>query len=162
MNKERVFSWMVAAAGVATLVMWAGSARAKHYGSGLSMHSHGAINTCDDLDFTFEDQEAVRGEDHFNVPKSAAPLYMTAAENGGLEVVGWDGNGYDITACKAAAGQDFLSQISVSIHGARVTAEGPAEREWTVYFIIKAPNDSALRVEAKNGPISLRADRRQN
>ena len=156
MNNQRFLSCAVVLAGVATLVMWAGSLRAKHWNSGLSTNSHGPINSCDDLDFNFDDHEAVRTEDHFNLPSSASPLEVTAAMNGGLEVIGWDGKGYDIAACKAAAAEDLLKDVSISTQSGRVTAHGPAGDNWTVYFIIKAPNDSAMHLEAHNGPIALR------
>lgn len=142
---------------VTAVIGGASRAKAKYYGSSLSNHSHGAINTCADLDLTFDDHVAARSEDHLAVPKSASPLDVTAARNGGLEVLGWGGNTYDITVCKAAVAEDLLKDISVSVHGSRVTTDGPMGDNWTVYLIIKAPNDAAMRLQAHNGPITLRA-----
>ena len=155
MQKWLVSRWAIWAAAVALLSCVSG-ANAKHYGSGFSTHHHGPVTSCDDLDFQFEDHDAVRAEQNFTVPKSATTLVVTAARNGGIEVLGWEGSDYSLTACKAAVTDSLLKEISVSVSGGHVTAAGPGNSEWTVYLILKAPKDSNLSLEADNGPIGLR------
>jgi DUF4097 and DUF4098 domain-containing protein YvlB len=114
------------------------------------------VDSCDNLSFEFEDHDAVRAEQHFSVPNSAARLEVDAARNGGMEVLGWVGSDYSVTACKAAATASLLKEISVSVGGNHVTAHGPEDSDWTVYLIVKAPKGSNLSLEAHNGPMGLR------
>jgi hypothetical protein len=153
---NRLWSLLTVSAVVGALLIGSGTAKARHYGSSVSNRHHDVVNTCDDLDFQFDDQKVSRAEEHFTVAKSAATLAVTAARNGGIEVIGWDGSNYSITACKAAAGDGLLKGISVSVAGNRVTASGPGDNDWTVYLIIKAPKGSDMSLEAFNGPIGLR------
>jgi hypothetical protein len=155
MQKRLVTLFAVSVTMVALMIS-AGGAKAKHYGASASERHHGVVNSCNDLDFEFEDHQALREEDHFTVPKSATALEVQASRNGGIEVMGWNGNDYSITACKAAVENDLLKEISVSVTGGHVTANGPGDGEWTVYLIVKAPKDSNLSLKANNGPIGLR------
>lgn len=155
MNK-RIIGCLAGSAAAAALILGTGQVQARHYSSGISTHSHGAINSCDDLEFNFDEREAARAEDHFTAPKSGSTLRVDAAQNGGITVMGWDGNEYAITACKGAVDADTLKRISVSISGNHVIADGPGGSQWTVYLILKAPKDSNLSLEAHNGPIGLR------
>lgn len=149
--------WTLAACSTAAAILFnTGKVQARHYRDGLSTHSHGMVNSCDDLNFEYEGHDAARAEQHFTVPNSAAPLEVDAARNGGLQVVGWTGNDYSVTACKGAASDGLLKEISVSVSGSQVTANGPGDSEWTVYLIVKAPKGSNLSLEAHNGPIGLR------
>src|SRR5271169_1753830 len=153
---NRLWSIVTVSAAVGALLIGARGVQARRYGSSVSNRHHNVVNTCDDLEMRFDDHEAVRAEEHFSVPKSANTLAVTAARNGGIEVSGWDGNDYSITACKAAAGDGLLKEIAVSVGGGHVTASGPGDNDWTVYLIIKAPKGSDMSLEAHNGPIGLR------
>jgi DUF4097 and DUF4098 domain-containing protein YvlB len=153
---KRKFWRLAACATAAAMVFTTGKVRARHYYSGLSTHSHGMVDSCDDLKFEFDDHDAARAEQHFSVPNSAARLEVDAARNGGVQVMGWAGNDYSVTACKGAASDSLLKEISVSVSGNRVTARGPGDSDWTVYLIIKAPKGLNLSLEAYNGPIGMR------
>jgi DUF4097 and DUF4098 domain-containing protein YvlB len=153
---KRILGFL-AVCGVGVLLLFSnGQLQAKRHFSGLSTNSRGAINSCSDLEFNFDDQVARVAEQHFTAPRSAAPLQVEAAHNGGVEVIGWDGTDYSISACKAAATDSLLKEISVSVKGNSVTSDGPGGSDWTVYLILKAPKDSNLSIEARNGPIALR------
>ena len=140
----------------ALLLLSDGQVQAKRHYSGLSTNARGTINSCSDLKFNFDDQEARVAEEHLTAPRSAVPLHVEAARNGGIEVVGWDGADYSIAACKAAATDSQLKEISVSVKDNNVTADGPGGSDWTVYLIVKAHKDSNLNINAHNGPIALR------
>lgn len=155
MNKQILVPLAMCSVG-ALLLLNNGPAQARRSHSGLWTNTHRTINSCSDLEFNFDDQEARVAEEHFTAPRSAAPLQVEAAHNGGIEVIGWNGADYSISACKAAATDDLMKRIAVSVKDNSVTADGPSGGDWTVYLILKAPRDSNLSLEAHNGPIGLR------
>ncbi|HLY62045.1 MAG TPA: DUF4097 family beta strand repeat-containing protein [Terriglobia bacterium] len=153
---KRLFWCLAACATAAVMVFSTDKVQARHYNTGLSTHNHGMVTSCDDLNFEFDDHDAAHAEQHFTIPKSASVLEVDAARNGGVQVAGWTGNDYAISACKAAASDSLLREISVSASGNHVTANGPTDGDWTVYLIVKAPQGSNLSLKAHNGPIGLR------
>ena len=107
--------------------------------------------------------QVVRSEQERTLPKSAITLLeVQAGHYGGIQVNGWDRDQYSIKAClgaaseSAAEAQSLLSQIKLSVDGGRVTVTGAGKDDtWMGYLIINAPNDSALKLEAKNSPIGV-------
>ena len=124
-------------------------------------HRHPA-NDCSDLNFRFDDRDAVvRSEEHTLTRAQAPVLKVHPHANGGTQVVGWDNANYSVTACKAVeAGSDaerVLSQIGMTIENGTVSTHGPSNEDydWTVYLLIRAPKAAAIELETTNGPISL-------
>lgn len=115
----------------------------------------GNISSCSDLRVTIDDEPAARAEETVPVgnPKSLA---VHAARNGGIYAIGSASGGYEVTACKAAAAGTSLNDIRVSSSGNDVTADGPSDDRWVVYFLVRAPRGAQLDLDASNGPISLR------
>jgi hypothetical protein len=95
------------------------------------------------------------------VPAGAGPLHVTAPQNGGIWITGSDAATPSVQACKftAATGdaaQKALAAIRVRSEGNRITATGPNQERWIVYFIVQAPRGSDVTADAINGPISVR------
>ena len=83
-----------------------------------------------------------------------------ASRNGGVYVFGEARQDFAISACKAAApasagGASSLEQVRASLSGGTLTATGPGSDGWVVYFIINAPTQADLDLEASNGPIHV-------
>jgi hypothetical protein len=130
----------------------------EHHGTSTSFSGRGPITDCNQLKMKFDDEEAVRGEAHMTIPKAASALSVVAAENGGVQVQGWNRNDFAVTACKAVrqGRADLLDRISVSFDNGRLSVRGPEDREeWTAYLLVQAPFDAAMNLEAVNGPIDL-------
>jgi len=128
----------------------------------ISIHDNdGSAFTCGSSRIRFGDEETARGEETLTA-SARVPLSVRAPENGGIRVQGWDRNDFSITACKAAGGDDAegaghaLGAVSVSLSGDELTAKGPRGGNWVVFFLVQAPKGSSLRLDATNGPISIR------
>ena len=80
-------------------------------------------------------------------------LRVRTGSNGGIRVIG--GSAYSVLACKAVASELDASNIRVNYDGNEVTASGPDDEDWIVYFIVRTPRDATLDVSAKNGPIGI-------
>jgi DUF4097 and DUF4098 domain-containing protein YvlB len=119
----------------------------------ISVDNDQGVTSCDDLRVRFDSGSGFRSVE--NVPVgNVRSLKVTAAHNGGIYVTG--GRGYSVTACKAAEVESTLSQLATSVSGTEVTANGPDNDNWVVYFLVTVPRDGKADFEARNGPISLR------
>ena len=152
---------------VSVVFLSAAAIYAKHGSSnlttGLTTSEGDESRGCSDLHMSFDERETVRSEQHLTIPSSEAqPLSVQAAKNGGIRVIGGGGSEYDVTVCKAAAGDDRasaqgrLAGISASVHGGLLSVSGPGGGDWTAYLIVRAPRNAAMDLAAHNGPISLR------
>jgi len=130
----------------------------------VSVNDRTQVTDCGQVDIRYEDGETARTEEQFTAAKSAVTsLDVTAPENGGMMVQGWDRDEYSIKACKAAGAgsesraKELLRQVSVSFQGGHLTATGPSDDDaWVVYFILRVPQGAAMALESHNGEISLR------
>lgn len=105
--------------------------------------------------------ELVRSSESFRLSKQEAPvLGVRAGSRTVVHVHGWNGDGYEVEACRFAAGADqtaanqTLRSIAVARSGAEFSATGPGgDSDWQVVFFVRAPRDAALHLESRNGPI---------
>jgi hypothetical protein len=118
------------------------------------------VRTCADLEVTFDDRPAVTAVDHLTAP-GAQKLTVHASRNGGVYVFGEARQDFAISVCKAAApastggSAGSLEQVRASLSGGTLTATGPGSDGWVVYFIINAPTQADLDLDASNGPIHI-------
>ena len=94
------------------------------------------------------------------------PTRMLALRNGGVSVTGWNNNeivvktrirakGRSMSEAKALAGQ-----VRTVITGSTVSVDGPNkydddDHQWSASLIASIPTRSNLRVETRNGPVSV-------
>lgn len=124
-------------------------------------------SSCNDLKVEALGREVARAEQQFSMAQGEVTgVSIKAARNGGVHVYGWSEPRYEVAACKVAIGenateaQNRLSQLRVTNSRGTITAEGPGEpddhnRNWMVYFIVRAPKNATLSAEAYNGPVSV-------
>ena len=136
--------------------------RKKHHNFSINTRSEKTITGCDQVRMTVDDQEIVYSELARTLPGAAgSSLKVQVAERGGVHVQGWDGDHYAIKAClgaageNAAEGQRILGQITLSVEGGIVTANGPKNEDWMAYLIIQAPNGATMNLESNNSPIGI-------
>ncbi len=158
MNKRLVLSLTVSVLFLSVAIV-----SAKHHSSSLTTRDDDEAGGCSQIHLNFDDRETVRSEQHLTIPSSQGQtLSVTAAENGGIRVIGGDGSEYDVAVCKVAAGDDResaqgrLASISASVRNNELSVSGPGGGDWTAYLIIRAPRNAAMVLAAHNGPISLR------
>jgi hypothetical protein len=137
------------------LVVPAAFARDRHSTNvSISTDDWEEITRCDQLRVTFDDEPALRAEEQIN-GAGLTSLRVRADHNGGVRVFGSDGAGYAITACRAARTAAELSEVRASLRGNELTADGPDDRRAIVYFLVRAPRNAVLDLEATNGEIAV-------
>lgn len=128
-----------------------------HHNNSLSINTHDdePLTRCDQIRATFNDQVVPVIEQNLGGTGSRS-LHIDAARNGGIYVTGGNGGTYSVKACKAAADGIDVNSVRVGLRGNTTYVDGPDESDWVVYFIVNAPRDAELELEATNGPISVR------
>ena len=137
------------------LVLVAANLVAGRHGDGVNMSisDGGDFDDCGDLSVRFDGQRVpVVSEE---IPFHGSQLVLRTEKHGGIRVVGTRGNSYGVTVCKAAAPGTDIGAIRAAFAGNELTATGPEDDRWVAYFIIRAPRDASLDLEANNGPISI-------
>jgi hypothetical protein len=124
----------------------------------VSVRSSHEVRTCEDLEVTFDRRPAVTAVEHLTAP-AAQKLTVHGSRNGGVYVFGEARQDYAISACKAAApgsgAGSALEQVRAGVSGGTLTASGPGSDGWVVYFIINAPTQAVIDLDATNGPIHI-------
>jgi DUF4097 and DUF4098 domain-containing protein YvlB len=102
-----------------------------------------------------------------NVPVklSGRALDIDGRENGGIRVVGWDGDSVRVTARIQVsardddAARDLLKAQKINFDGRRISSEGP--RAWgryenvSVSFVVYVPRHFDLQLDATNGGLGV-------
>lgn len=93
-----------------------------------------------------------------------ASLDVDASANGGIRVRGWDRRETHLRARVGASARsdsrarEIVDAVRIETAGGRIRAEGPemGNREyWYVSFELEVPRDARLRLDARNGGISI-------
>jgi len=100
---------------------------------------------------------------------SGGVVSMEGLRNGGVQVTGWDRNEIVVkTRIRAQArsqseAKAIADQIRTVINGSTITVDGPRSscdyddeyNQWSASLVASVPNHSNLRVETRNGPVSV-------
>lgn len=146
------FALLATAAALLGLFL-SGSALAR--GRDVSIDSPEGEEGCSGLRVRFGGVPAVKEEQTLAVP-AGTPLRVHAPGSSGIRVSGWDGPGFEITACKAARDAAVLAGISVTAPGGSVSVDGVDGEEAVVFFYVRAPKGAVLDLSLSNGPMTLR------
>src|SRR5689334_17361993 len=65
-------------------------------------------SSCSDIRVTYDHQPAATAEESLTIPGNV-PLNITPGQNGGVNVTGYDGSQFQVTACKAARSEADLA-----------------------------------------------------
>jgi len=131
----------------------------------FNLNFNGDAETCADLKVTSRDGEIARLAESFTMTRAEAPLLeLNAGERGNIRVRGWNRPDYSVETCKiAVAGtraeaEQLAHGIAVTHAAGRLSFNGPASDtgQWAAVFLIHAPTDAGVDLEARNGPISVR------
>jgi hypothetical protein len=93
---------------------------------------------------------------------------MEGLRNGGVQVTGWDRNEIVVKtrirtqARSQSEAKAIAGQIRTVISGSTITVDGPSSRgddedynQWSASLVASVPSRSNLRVETRNGPVSI-------
>jgi len=92
-------------------------------------------------------------------------ITMEGLRNGGVDVTGWDRDSMVIrtrirvTARSESEAREIASQIRTVIRGGDVIVEGPRnsdDAQWNASLVAMVPKRSNLRLETRNGPVTVR------
>lgn len=92
-------------------------------------------------------------------------LDIDGRENGGIRVVGWNGDSVRVTARVQASARsdgdakDLLKDVRINVDGRRISAEGPRSggrhESWSVSYVVFVPRRFDLRLDAHNGGLGV-------
>lgn len=163
MKNDSLYYLAAAAVSVVWLISPVRTHAAKNRNFNINIESD--AETCAGLKVHSNSGQIAQANESFSLRKSEAPiLELNAAEHGNIQVRGWDRSEYSVETCKlavaetSAAADQLVRNISVSRSAGRLSFNGPTtdSGDWMVYFIVHAPKDATLDLEARNGPISVR------
>ena len=89
---------------------------------------------------------------------------MEGLRNGGISATGWDRDSMVVkTRIQAHArsesrAREIASQVKTVVSGSTVTVDGPRsddDEQWTASLVTMVPRKSNLRLETRNGPVSV-------
>src|SRR5919197_5635936 len=164
MKNDGLYYLAAAALSVAWLITPAGTHAARNRNFNIDVQ--GDAETCADLRVRSNGGgQIAQANESFSLRQSEAPiLELNAADHGHIRVRGWDRGEYSVETCKIAVAEttavadQMARSISVSRSAGRFAFNGPTtdSGDWMVYFIVHAPKNATLDLEAKNGPIAVR------
>jgi len=99
---------------------------------------------------------------------SGRTISIDGERNGGIHVVGWNGDSVSVTARIQAqarsegAAQAILPRIKINADGHSVRADGPSmdgddDESWAVSYVVFVPRRFDLDLEAHNGGVSVQS-----
>ncbi len=112
------------------------------------------VHDCSAVHVTYNDRTVPVIEE--NVPVSSLrSLKVRSGRNGSIRVIGTTSPAYSVKACKASA-LGNANDIRVNLSGNEVSADqGDSDSRSIVYFLVFAPHNATLDLDATNGPISV-------
>ena len=117
----------------------------------------GPLERCDQLDISFDDRAALRGEEAVTIPLGDSPLDVHLQEHGGIALREASGRQHEITLCKAvpedAAGD--LAAIRARVNRSSVTVTGPEGSRWVGYLLVRSPRGTEVALRTANGPVRV-------
>jgi DUF4097 and DUF4098 domain-containing protein YvlB len=112
------------------------------------------VTRCDQIRVSYDGDRVPMVEE--SVPVSGLrSLRVRPPQNGGVRVVGSNQSSYSVKACKATfLGRD-ARDIRVDLRGDELSASVPDDTDAVVYFLVSAPRNASLNLEAENGEIGV-------
>src|ERR1035438_3623777 len=129
----------------------------------LNISTSGNAESCADLKVT-SDGELAQKNEKFTLGRGEAAVLEIAAESQGIiNVRGWDRGEFSVETCKMAAAEtrtaaeQLVQGINVARSAGKFTYTGPRNDSghWQIYFIVHAPKDGSVSLDATNGPVSV-------
>ncbi len=122
----------------------------------VSAQAQGSVrgDNCSANNFHFEGAETYVEQQ--TIEAGALRSFKASVDHAPLSIVGGNGSGYTIVACKVATSPEDLRAIRVTYEGGELRATGPANDRWHVGYRVRAPRNANVDVETNNGPLALR------
>ncbi|HEV7429021.1 MAG TPA: hypothetical protein VGQ46_21920 [Thermoanaerobaculia bacterium] len=139
---------------IAAVSDYHGHSNYSNHGLSVSIDDWEDVRDCSALHVSYNDRNVPVVEE--NVPVSSMrSLKVRSDRNGSIRVVGTTNSAFAMKACKASA-LGNANDIRVNVSGNEVSADRVDEDSRSiVYFLVFAPRNSTLDLDATNGPISI-------
>ena len=124
------------------------------HGLSVSTDDFEPIIRCDQIKVSYDDERVPVVEEDVAIG-NVRSLRVRPSHNGGV-IVNGDASSYSVKACKAAYLGGTPSSIRINVSGETVSADVPDDTDAVVYFLVRAPRDGSIDLEAHNGPITVR------
>jgi DUF4097 and DUF4098 domain-containing protein YvlB len=124
------------------------------HGLSVSIDDWQDVRDCSAIHVTYNDRNVPVVEE--NVPVSSLrSLKVRSDRNGSIRVIGTTSSTYGVKACKASA-LGNVNDLRVNVSGNEVSA-GHIDNEARsiIYFLVFAPRNAQIDLNATNGPISV-------
>jgi hypothetical protein len=125
----------------------------RHGNVSINIDNDGEVTDCDDIRVRFDGERAQMVSE--DVPFTGRSLELRNEQHGGIHVTGWTGSTYQVRVCKATAPGADASAVRVTASGNKISAEGPDQDRWIVYYIVRAPRNAVLDLYSTNGGIGI-------
>lgn len=134
----------------------AGNRNGYHHDRSISISTDDwqPVTRCDQIQVRNDDERVPMIEQEIPVG-NIRTLRVRPPQNGGVRVVGTDDRNYSIKACKAAFYGQRANDISVGFSGDELSAKIPDDIDAVVFFLVRAPRNASLDLEARNGEIGI-------
>ena len=155
MRRIAIVSALIAIAiPVAVLSRSNGERTYSRHGLSVSVDDWEDVRDCSSIHVSYNDRNVPVVEE--NVPVSSLrSLKVHGERNGSIRVIGTTASTYGVKACKASA-LGNANDLRVNVSGNEVSAEHiENDGRSMVYFLVFAPRNATLDLDANNGPISV-------
>jgi hypothetical protein len=131
-----------------------GHSNYSNHGLSVSIDDWEDVRDCSALHVRYNDRTVPVIEE--NVPVSSMrSLKVRSDRNGAIRVIGTTASTFAVKACKASA-LGNANDLRVNVSGNEVSADRIDEDSRSiVYFLVSAPRNATLDLDASNGPISI-------
>jgi len=141
-----------------TVPLFAGYSGDRHRGHSRNISTRTddgePLTRCDQIEVRYDGERVPVVEE--NVPVSGLrTLKVRPPKNGGVRVAGSNDSGFSVKACKAVFFDNNARDIRIDVRSGEVSADVPDDNDAVVYFLVRAPRNGNLDLEAYNGEIGV-------
>lgn len=131
-------------------------ARVRHSGRSLTINTENddAVTRCSQIQVLYDGERVPVVEEEITAVRGLRSLNVRPPHNGGVYVSGSDDGTYSAKACKASL--EGANDVRAEVRGNELSAEGAEDVDAVVFFIVRAPRNGTLGIDAHNGPVSVR------
>jgi len=124
------------------------------HGLSVSIDDWEDVRDCSAIRVRYNDRRVPVVEENVNVG-SLRSLKVRSDRNGSIRVIGSTSSTFSVKACKASA-LGNVNDLRVNVNGNEVSASRyDDDSRSIVYFLVFAPRNATLDLDATNGPISI-------
>jgi hypothetical protein len=125
-----------------------------NHGLSVSIDDWQDVRDCSAIHVSYNDRSVPVIEENVAVG-SLRSLKVRGERNGSIRVIGTTSSSFSVKACKASA-LGNMNDIRVNVSGNEVSADRiENDGRSMVYFLVFAPRNATLDLDATNGPISV-------